>query len=271
MPLKLKTVEADGKTFAEVKDGKPVYVDDTDNKEIAYDVPQNVAKILELNAENKKHRERADAAETKLKTFDGIEDPAAAIAAIQKLKDVDDGKLIQAGKVEEIRQAAQRAAEERVAAANKQNAIDLEKATKTAETLQEQLYSEKIGGGFARSKFIAENVAIPPDILQAQFGKNFKVEDGKIVAYYNDGQKVFSRAKPGSDPDFDEAVELLIDAYPNKEYILKGKGGGSGGRPGSGGGGRQGDKVITRQEFDALNPIDRSKKMGEGFKVVDAA
>lgn len=269
MPMKLKTTTVDNKVYAEVQDGKPVYVHD-DGKEVPFDAEQSVSKISALNAEAKGHREAKEAAEAKLKTFEGIEDPAAAIAAIQKLKDVDDGKLIAAGKVEEIRQAAKRAAEEQVAAANKKNAEDLAAATKANEALQTQLYNEKIGGSFGRSKFIAENVALPPDMMQARFGQNFKVEDGKIIAYDQSGNKVFSRAKPGEVADFDEALELLIDAYPFKDHILKSKGGGTGARPGSGGTGR-GDKTMTRAEFDGLDPATRSARMNEGYKVVDAA
>ncbi len=59
---------------------------------------------------------------------------------------------------------------------------------------QTQLHNELIGGGFARSKFIQENVSVPADMIQAQFGKNFKIEDGKVVAVGADGQKIFSRA-----------------------------------------------------------------------------
>lgn len=75
--MKLKTVEVDGKQYAEVQDGKPVYVED-DGKEIAFDAVGTRAAITRLNGEAKQHRERAEKAEKIAKDFEGIEDPAAA-------------------------------------------------------------------------------------------------------------------------------------------------------------------------------------------------
>lgn len=60
--MKLKTVEVDGKQYAEVQDGKPVYVED-DGKEIAFDAVGTRATITRLNGEAKQHRERAEKAE----------------------------------------------------------------------------------------------------------------------------------------------------------------------------------------------------------------
>ena len=62
---------------AVLQDGKPVYVHD-DGKEVPFDAPGAMAKIASLNAEAKTHREAKEAAEAKLKAFDGIEDAEAA-------------------------------------------------------------------------------------------------------------------------------------------------------------------------------------------------
>ncbi|NOM41833.1 DUF6651 domain-containing protein, partial [Klebsiella pneumoniae] len=83
------------------------------------------------------------------------------------------------------------------------------------------LYAEMIGGNFARSKFIADKLAVPADMVQATFGRNLKIEDGKVVAYDAQGQKIFSRARPGELADFDEALETLVSQYPHRDHILK--------------------------------------------------
>ena len=75
--MKLKTVTIDGKEYAEMRDGKPVYVHQ-DGKEIDFDAPAALSKITALNGEAKGHRERAEAAETKLKAFEGIDDAESA-------------------------------------------------------------------------------------------------------------------------------------------------------------------------------------------------
>lgn len=253
--MKLKLVELDGKTYAEVQDGKPIYEGD-DGKPIAFDAPATVATISRLNGEARSHREAKEAAETKLKTFDGIEDPAAAKDALAKIANLKDKDLIEAGKVEEIKAAAIKAVEERYKPVEEER-----------DRLKSELFGEKIGGSFARSKFIAEKAAVPADMVQARFGQNFKIEDGKVAAYDQSGNKIYSRAKPGEAADFEEALEILIDQYPYKDNILKGTGGGSGGKPGNGGG--NGGKTISRAEFENLAPADRAAKMKEGVTLTD--
>lgn len=243
--MKLKTVEIDGKSYAEIQDGKPLY-EGEDGKTIPFDAPGTVATIARLNGEAKSHRTAKETAEAALKAFEGIADPAAAIKALETVGSLDQKKLIDAGEVEKVKAEIAKGYEEKLSASEKR-AADLETA----------LYGEKIGGSFARSKFIADKVAIPADFLQAKFGSNFKIEDGKVVAYGADGNKLYSRAKPGETPDFDEALELLVDAHPTRDSILKGDIRAGGGAQNNGGGG--GKRTMTRAEFSALPPADQMK------------
>ncbi|NLS03612.1 hypothetical protein HGP14_09600 [Rhizobium sp. P32RR-XVIII] len=253
--MKLKTITtADGKTYAEVSDGKPLFIGD-DGKEIAFDAPGTVATISRLNGEAKGHREGKEAAEAALKVFEGL-DATAAKDALAKLKTIDDKKLIDAGEVEKVKAEAIKATEEKYAPIVKEN-----------ETLKGQLDSEMIGGAFSRSKYATDKLAIPADFVQARFGTNFKREDGKVVGYDQAGNKLYSKARPGELADFDEALELLVDAYPQKASILKGNGhSGGGGKPGNGQGG---GKTITRAEFNQMTPPDQAAKVREGFTVTE--
>ena len=269
MALKLKTVTIEGKTLAEVVDGKPVYVGD-DEKDVPFDAPHALATIERISASDKARRQALEAAEAKLKSFEGLEDPAAAIKALETVKNLSAGDLKTVAQVEEIKAAAAKAAEERVAAVNKASKEALERATADNEKLTKQLYSEKIGGSFARSKYIADKTILPGPAAEKIFGDYFRIEDGKIIAYGPDGNKVYSRSKPGSEAEFEEAVEMLVDIYPFRDSILKGTGGGTGARNGAGNGaGGNGPKSLTRTEFDKLTPVDKSKKMAEGFTVTD--
>ncbi len=264
--MKLKTITHDGKTYAETQDGKPVYTAD-DGKEIAFDAPTTVATISRLNAEAKGHREAKEAAEAKLKGFEGIEDGEAARKALETVKNLKDGELVTAGKVEEIKAAAKKAAEDTVAQAAKASAEQIKTLEGERDKLRDDLYSEKIGGAFSRSKFIADKVAVPADLLQAQFGTRFKVEDGKTVAYDAAGNKIYSRTKPGEIAEFDEALETIIDGYVHRAAILKGNGhSGGGGKPGNGQGGA---KTISRTEFNQMTPPDQANKIREGFTVTE--
>jgi hypothetical protein len=138
-----------------------------DGKESPFDGDGTIGTITRLNGEAKSHREAKEAAETRVKLFEGIDDAEAARKALETVKNIKDGDLIQAGKVEEIKAAAKRAAEEQVEAANKQFVAELAKTKTERDALQNQLYDEKIGGSFDRSKFIADKLAIPGDIAKA--------------------------------------------------------------------------------------------------------
>lgn len=250
--MKLKLGE-DGHVV--VSDGKPVYLKD-DGSEVAFDVVGTVATISRLNGEAKGHRERAEAAEKALKAFDGLSDPAAARKALETVANLDAKKLIDAGEVERVKGEISKAFEEKLTAAQK-----------LAQDLEGALYSEKIGGAFARSKFITERIAVPSHMVQATYGKNFKLEDGKVVAYDANGQKIYSRANPGELAGFEEAIEQVVMADPFKEHILKGTGGaGSGARPGNG---ATGSKIMSNAEFQKLAPKDRASFMNGGGKLSD--
>lgn len=267
--MKLKTVVVGEKTYAEVLDGKPVFIAD-DGKEVAIDVPHTTTTITRLNSEAKGHRERAETAETKLKAFEGIEDVAAAIKALETVKNLDEGKLLTAGKVEEIKAAAKRAAEEQVAAANKANAEKLSEAERRSQTLSAQLDNQIIGG-FFKEPAVIEPFAIPSDMIEARFRQNCKIEDGKLVVYDNTGNKVFSRSKPGEVAEPKEALGILIEQYPYKDQILKGANhSGSGARPGAGGG-NGAKKTITREAFSKLDPVaQRAAAIGkDAMQIID--
>lgn len=267
--MRLKTVTVDGKTYAEVVDGKPVYVYD-DGKEVGFDAPANVEKIRALNAEAKGHREAKEAAEAIAKKFEGIEDPEAARTALETVANLKDEKLVAAGKVDEIKQAAKRAADEQVAEVKKSLETQIAQLTQQNSELRSGWDNERLGTSFANSKFVSERLSVPGAVAQKIFGDKFKVEEGKTVAYGWDGKKIYSRENPGDPADFEEALSTLVDGYNFRESIVRGSGGGSGGRGGGGGGGL-GDKQMSRAEFERLGPQDRAAKMKEGVQVVDAA
>jgi len=104
-------------------------------------------------------------------------------------------------------------------------------------------------------------------MLQARFGQSFKVEEGKVVAYDGSGNKIYSRSKPGETAGFDEALEFLVENYPQKDHILKASGN-------SGGDSRTtqhqaGQKTMKRTAFDQLSPGDKSQAMKDKITIVE--
>ena len=268
--MKLKLVELDGKTFAEVQDGKPVVVGD-DGKEIAFDLEHTAKTISRLNGESKAQREAREAAEGRLKSFEGIEDAEAARKALETVANLKGGELFAAGQVEEIKVQARKAAEEQVAAAQREFGTKVKSLERERNEFREKLHGQTIGTAFAQSKFIGDKAAIPAAFMQAKFGQAFKIEDDKLIAHHLSGQEhgkpIYSRARPGELADFEEALETLVDADPYRDNILKGTGSsGSGAKSGAGG---TGSGTIGRRAFDALTPMQQMEQARKGIKVVD--
>lgn len=250
--MKLK-LDANGNVV--VENGMPVYVHD-DGKEIPFDATAALSKISTLNGEAKTHREAKEAAEAQLSKFAGISDPAKALEALETLTKIDQKKLIDAGAVDQVK-----------AEITKVFQTQLDGMAGENKTLKDQLYSEMIGGRFGSSTFIKDKVAIPADFVQARFGQAFKIEEGKVVAYDGQGNKIYSRQKPGELADFDEALETLVENYPQKDHILKSSGN-------NGGDSRQtqhqiGQKTMKRSAFDSLDDAGRSSALKDGMTIVD--
>ncbi|MFD1189744.1 DUF6651 domain-containing protein [Phenylobacterium conjunctum] len=236
--------------------GKPVYVAD-DGKEFALDGAHLYNRVRELTQEAAGHRQAKEAAEGKLQAYTGIEDPAAARRALETLANLDQKKLVDAGEVQRVK-------DEAITAVKAQ----FEPVVAERDRLMGELHREKVGGAFARSKFVADKLAIPVDLVEAYFGARFKLEEGRVVAFDPSGNKMFSRINPGSPADFEEALEMMVDAYPNRDHILKGDvqgGGGSQNRTPQG----SGVKTIRAADFEKLSGAERAAKMADGFKVID--
>lgn len=235
-------LDADGKLAMDAN-GNPIYVA-ADGAEMATE-PGTIAR---LNGESKQHREAKERAEASLKKFEGL-DPEKARSALETVGKLDSKSLIDAGKVDEVKQQM-----------SAQYEAQLTEAKQTNAALQTNLDNMTKATTFAKSKFIAERIAVPPEMFEATFGSQFKVEDGKVVPYGRDGNPIYSKKRMGEIADVDEAFEIIVDAYPHKDTILKAQS--PGGTGGGGGGGQRGvGRVVRRADFDAMSPADKQATM----------
>jgi hypothetical protein len=243
--MKIKTFEHEEKTYAVLKDGNPVYVDD-EGKETTYDPVAMHTTIGRLNNESKTHREAKEALEVTVKAFKDI-DPVAAKKAIEIVKNLDDKKLIDAGEVERV-------IKEKMATAQKD--LDASKAETVA--LQNKYDSEKINSAFAGSEYIKEKLAVPSDMAQATFSKHFVFKEGVMTPVDAAGNTIYSDSNPGDVATFDEALEKVVKSYAHRDSILKGTGHSGSGTTTPGGGNGDGRKV-TRSEFAKATPLEQQK------------
>lgn len=243
----------DGKAVAVDTSGNPIWV-------TAEGAEQTVAgdTITRLNGEAKSHRERAEAAEKKLKDFEGL-DATKAREAFDTLSKIDQKKLIDAGKVDEVKAEITKSFEGKISEADEK-----------VKTVNSRLSNMLLTQAFNGSKFVTDNLIIPPDIAQTFFGNRFKVdpETGKVTAMKADGSgELFSKTRAGEVATFDEAVSIMVDDYARKDSILKGANNQGSGNGGNGGNGPGGKKSYTRAQFEALSPVDQaafSREIREG-------
>ena len=238
--MKLKT---DASGNAVLQDGKTVYVAD-DGKELAIDGGELYGKVKQLMGESRDKRLENEELRTRLAQYAEIEDPKAAREALETIKSID-GKL--KADVEKVRVEVSKSYEAKLAEVQG-------KLTATETTLQREL----IGGGIARSKFVAEKSALPADLLLPIVGHQFAVENGRVVAKRADGSVIYSRTNPANPADLDEALETLVSESPHRDHILRAtQKGGSGAQPGAPGaaGAKQ---TITRTQYESMPPADQA-------------
>lgn len=223
----------DAQGHAVLKDGHPVYQHD-DGKEIPFDAPRAFETIKRLNDENKTRREAEEAANSKLKSFEGL-DVEAAKNALETVKNLNDKKLVEAGEVEKVKAEAVEAFKKQLEETKTSLQKQIEGANAEVKKRDDHIFKLMVSNRFSTSKLVAEKLAVPSDMVESAFGANFKIEEGKVVGYL-DGKKLYSKETPGEFAQFEEALGLMIEAYPHKDMILKGSGGsGSGSTPGAGG------------------------------------
>lgn len=236
-------LDSDGKV--ELKDGNPVYLA-SDGREMIVGIDT----ISKLNAEAKEYREKLEAAQGSLKSFEGL-DAKRAREAIELAAKVDQKKLIDSGEVDKVR-----------AEISGQFTTQLTEKEKAIAELQSKLENTMISGVFNNSDFIRDSVSTPRDMFEATFRTNFKVEKGEVVAYDKAGNRLMSKVKAGEYASPDEALQLLVDMHPHKESILKAVS--ASGTGNNGGGGRQGGgRVIKRAEFDKMTPMQQAEISGK--------
>lgn len=235
----------DGDKIALDGSGNPIYVNAA-GQEMTVD--QNT--ISNLNREAKTHREAKEAAEASLNKYrDGngkLIDPTIAVKAVDTVSKMDAKQLIDAGEVDKVRDQVKA-----------EFTGQLTERDKAIEARDAKINDMTIGGVFANSEFIRENLAIPRDMFEAAMRPFFKVEDGKPVAYDRSGNKLMSKARIGEYADPDEALSLLVDMHPQKDAIIRAPSGGGTGN-GGGGGNRGGGRTMKRADFDQLGGADKA-------------
>ncbi|MFW9899726.1 MAG: DUF6651 domain-containing protein [Candidatus Thorarchaeota archaeon] len=216
------------------KSGDPIWVHEKDGVEAPIDAKHYFNKIPELLEEKRQLKEAKKQLEGEFNEhrskYEDIEDPQAALKALEIVANLDSKKLIDAKKVDQLRNQMK---EDFDKAMEKERTVHKDEVDSLKAQLEDQKktnYGLTVSNSFKSSKLLAGPdaiVGVPVDMIEDKWGKNFSTEivDGKpvTVGHYDDGRPILSDVKPGEFASFDEALKKLIDVYPNKAGILKGK------------------------------------------------
>jgi hypothetical protein len=261
MSMKLKRDENNAPVF---QDDKPVYVD-SDGRDFVADVPSMYSRISEYKGEAKNHREKAESYAKQLGTYSAMfpdmdtdkitEWKLAADKALELAKNIDDKKLIDAGKAEQVKRELQEAHTNNLTKVKEQFSAESKKLNDAIAAKNARIYDLVIGNAFANSPFFSGPKPItllPPDVGLAYFGKHFKVSETdkgelQVIGMYN-GSEILSREpdRVGEIASINEALQVIIDRYPMKERIL------AAGKAGSGASGGSGNSSAPKDEIEKL-------------------
>ena len=228
--MKLKL---DDKGNAVIQDGNPVYVHD-DGSEHPFDAKAAHVALATAKREAGEHRTKLKEAESKLAAFAGIDDPEAALKAMQFAASMDGKKVMDDEGIQKLIQAALKPVQEKLTAAEK-----------AAADKDGHIYKLEVSNKFQSSQFVKEKLLTPPDLLEAAFGKHFKIEGGKVIATDATGNQIFSKVRAGEPADFDEAIQTLVDSHPMKDHLYRASGAsGAGSQGGNGVGSTQHKSIL---------------------------
>jgi hypothetical protein len=183
------------------------------------------ARLLKENMQKKDALKKAAdenaALAAKLKQFEGI-DPESVKKMLAEQKSAEEKELERKGDYERLKQ---RMAEEhgKETASLKAMIDSLQgELGKTKGTVNEL----SIGAQFGQSKFISEEMTMTPTKARVVYADHFDLEDGKVVGYDKPRGAANRTAlvdQYGNAVGFDEAMRKIVDADPEKDYLLKSK------------------------------------------------
>jgi len=225
--------------------GKLILVGD-DGSKMPFDPVKTHSTFGEIRGERDRFQSEAQKALARLQQFgkddSEIED---ALAKLKLARGLDDKKLVDAGKVEELKNQAIASYK----AERDKEAAELKKQLEASNAR----YEESLVNAFSGSKVLSEYLPTW-SLLRHELRNRIAVENGQLVGYRDADKKdkFYSAANPGQLAQGDELLKMLLASHPDHDSWKKGSGAAGTGAPGNPGGGG-GAKTMTVDQFNALS------------------
>lgn len=257
---KVKVDPDNNNTPVFTEDGKIVYID-PQGQELPLDPVAMYNKISELGKSNQKDREKYTQLRDQFSAFEGIDDiakwKADADKAIETVANFNDKDWMKADKVDQLKREMGDAYEDKLKQAKTSFGEKETALNSVIEKKNAQIRTLLVSNKFANSPYFSgekRKANLLPDVAEAYFGKHFRVEENEktgeisVVAYHVNGDQILSKVNPGELADFDEAIGIIIDTHPQKDYFLRAAPGGSGGQGGAGDDGEGADELTKLEK-----------------------
>lgn len=218
-------------------------------------VDDEKAKLLKEVMKLKEKAKAEEEARKKLEAeYKGI-DLEAARAALKAAEEAENKELERKGEYERLL-AKQKEKADALIEAERNKATEMEKKLQDAMKAVDEL---SLGNAFSNSKFIQDKMALTPNKTRALFGSHFEIEDGKLVAY-DKPRGSTERTKlinaTGDGLPFEDAIAEIVNADPDKEYLLKSETKSGANSKGS----------TVRHTTNNERPLDAISKIAQGLK-----
>lgn len=226
----------DGESIV-VQDGNPVWINDA-GAAAPFNAEKTLKNLNSVTVESLSRKEKIREYETKLKPFEGIEDPETFLSeaqeAIEMKKNLKDKDILDAGQVQAIKEGVAESYKSTIDSMKESHSTEIDKLQSSLDQKNQAVRNLLIKGAFTASKFIKEKTALAPSIAFSEFGRFFDVEDnnGELVAVATrGGKKIFSNINHGDTASTEEAIEILVNEHPDRDSILRANPSGSGSQP----------------------------------------
>jgi len=228
--LKLKLKFDESGSVALNDNDLPVWYNQ-DGEEVVFDVAKLYNDKTKANAESASRRHEIQELKQQLselqQRYEGIEDPDAAIRAIETLQNMEDKQLMDTEGVESVKRQMKEAFQQDLEKQRKDWEEQLSEKSVVLDKKSEQIRTLLIKSAFDGSEYLRNETLLPPDVAHEYFKRYFEVREieGHPVAVgkFPTGEDIISKRNPGELASPEEAIEILVEKSPFKDSILKGK------------------------------------------------
>lgn len=176
---------------------------------------------MQKKAQLQKSADEKAALEAKLKSFEGIDvDAVRKSMADQKI--AEEKALVAAGDFDRLKTRMADEHGKEIKALKDQLEDSNGKLSKLGVTINDLT----VGTQFSQSKFISEELTLPPSKARLLYSDHFDLEDGKVVGYDKPrGQTARTALVDGSGNavGFEAAMRSIVEADPEKDHLMKSK------------------------------------------------